>query len=47
MKQKTRDALNILEKVKGDDPELRQMIEEETLNAKISRLIYDRNSGRW
>ncbi len=41
MKQKTRDALNILDKVTGDDPELRQMIEEETLNAKISRLIYD------
>ncbi len=41
MKQKTRDALNILDKVTGDDPELRQMIEEETLNAKISRLICD------
>ena len=41
MKQKTRDVLDILDKVTGDDPELRQMIEEETLNARISRLIYD------
>ena len=41
MKQKTRDALDILDKVTGAEPELRQMIEDETLNAKISRLIYD------
>ncbi len=41
MKQKTRDTLDILNKVTGDDPELRQMIKEETLHTKISRLIYD------
>ena len=41
MAQKTKDALDILGKVTEDDPELRQMIEEETLNAEISRRIYD------
>lgn len=38
---KTKDALKILDQVTGNDPELRAMIEEETLNAKVARLIYD------
>ncbi|MBI2876734.1 MAG: XRE family transcriptional regulator [Candidatus Tectomicrobia bacterium] len=38
---KTRDALKILDSLVGDDPELRQMIAEETLNAQIAHMIYD------
>lgn len=37
---KTKDALKILERVTGDDTQLRERIEEETFNAHIARLIY-------
>ena len=36
---KTKDALEILERVTGDDAQLRKLIEEETFNAHIARLI--------
>lgn len=38
---KTDDALKIIDAMIGDDPELRQMIAEETLNAQIARMVYD------
>jgi len=38
--EKTRDALEILERVTGDDPQLQRMIEEATLNAQVAELIY-------
>lgn len=41
MGRKTRNALEILDQVTGDDPELRRMIEEETLNSRIAQMIYD------
>lgn len=41
MAKKTRDALEILERLTGDDPELREMIAEETVNAQVARMIYD------
>lgn len=34
------DALQVLEEVTGDAPELRNAIEDETLNARIAQLIY-------
>jgi ribosome-binding protein aMBF1 (putative translation factor) len=41
MAKKTRNALEILERLTGDDPELREMIAEETVNAQVARMIYD------
>ena len=38
---KTKDALKILDRVTGEDPQLREIIEEETLNAHVARLIYE------
>jgi ribosome-binding protein aMBF1 (putative translation factor) len=38
---KTKNALKILDGVTGDDPQLRELIEEETLNAHVARLIYE------
>lgn len=38
---KTQDALRILDRVTGDDPDLRELIEQETVNAQVARLIYD------
>ncbi len=38
---KTKDALKSLDGVTGDDTELRELIEEETLNAHVARLIYE------
>lgn len=37
---KTKDALKILDRVTGDDTQLRELIEEETFNAHVARLIY-------
>ena len=34
------DALEILDDLTGDDPELRKLIDEESLNARIAQLIY-------
>lgn len=40
-KRRIRDAVEILDRLVGDDVELRKRIEEETLNCKVARLIYD------
>jgi len=39
--RRTRDALEILDQVTGDDSGLRELIEEETLNARIAQMIHD------
>ena len=41
MAKKTRDAIKILDRLTGDDPELREMIAEEAVNAQVARMIYD------
>lgn len=38
---KTKNALQILDRITGDDPELRGLIEEETINAQVARMIYE------
>jgi ribosome-binding protein aMBF1 (putative translation factor) len=38
---KTRDALKIIDGITGDDPELRVMIEEESVYAQVARMIYE------
>lgn len=38
---KTKNALKILDRVTGNDPELRQLIDEATVNAHVAQLIYD------
>jgi ribosome-binding protein aMBF1 (putative translation factor) len=37
---KTKNALKIIDRITGDDPELKALIEEETLNAQVARMIY-------
>ncbi|HET6203821.1 MAG TPA: XRE family transcriptional regulator [Planctomycetota bacterium] len=44
-KRKTRNALEILRRDVGDDPEHRAMVEEETLNARVAREIHDRRTA--
>ena len=41
MAKKERDAARILDKLTGKDPELREMIAEEALNARVARMIYE------
>jgi ribosome-binding protein aMBF1 (putative translation factor) len=41
MVRKTRNANEILDRLTGDDPELREMIAEETVNLHVARMIYD------
>jgi ribosome-binding protein aMBF1 (putative translation factor) len=41
---KTKDALKIIDGITGDDPELREMIEEETIHAHVARMIYEARS---
>lgn len=41
MAKKTRDANEILDRLTGDDPELREMIAEEAVNVQVARMIYD------
>lgn len=41
MARKTHDANEILERLTGDDPELREMIAEETVNAQVARMVYE------
>ncbi len=41
MAKKTRSAIEILERLTGDDPELREMIAEEKVNAQVARMIYE------
>jgi len=38
---KTKNALKILDRITGDDLELRELIEEETINAQVARMIYE------
>jgi hypothetical protein len=37
---KTKDALKILDRITGNDEDLKRLIDEEELNAKVARLIY-------
>lgn len=41
MARKQRDATRILDRLTGDDARLRRMIAEETLNARVARMIHD------
>ena len=45
MMAKTKNALTILDHITGDDPELRELIEEETINARVAQMIYDARTG--
>lgn len=38
---KTSDAMKIIDRITGDDTELRDMIAEETVNVRVARLIYE------
>ncbi len=38
---KTRNALEIIDRITRDDTELRDMIAEETVNVRVARLIYE------
>ena len=38
---RTKDALKIIDRITGDDPELKELIAEETVNAEVARLIYE------
>ena len=37
----TKDALKILDRLTGDDRELRELIEQETVNAQVAHLVHD------
>lgn len=41
MPKKTKDAAEILDRLTGDDSELREMIAEEHFNAQMARMIYE------
>ena len=45
MAKKSRDAAEILDRLTGDDPELREMIAEEAVQAQIARMIYEARSA--
>ena len=38
---KTKDALDIIDRITGNDPELRGLIDEETINAHVARMVYE------
>ena len=38
---KTKDALKILDRITGKDEDLKRLIAEEELNAKVARMIYE------
>ena len=38
---KTRNAREIIDRITGDDAELRDMIAEETVNVRVARLIHE------
>ncbi|MHC4469974.1 MAG: helix-turn-helix transcriptional regulator [Planctomycetota bacterium] len=40
MADRTRDALEIIDKVIGDDDELRALVDEEVVNAEVAHLIH-------
>jgi ribosome-binding protein aMBF1 (putative translation factor) len=41
MAKKALDATEILDRLTGDDTELREMIAEEAVNAQVARMIYE------
>ncbi|HEX3556703.1 MAG TPA: helix-turn-helix transcriptional regulator [Thermoanaerobaculia bacterium] len=41
MAKTTRDASEILDRLTGDDPELREMIAEEAVHAQVARMVYE------
>jgi ribosome-binding protein aMBF1 (putative translation factor) len=41
MAKTTRDAIEILDRLTGDDPGLREMIAEEAAHAQVARMIYE------
>jgi len=41
MARKPNDAIEILDRLTGDDPELLEMIAEETVNNQVARIIYE------
>lgn len=38
---KTKDALKIIDRMVGQDKELRDLIEAETVNVRVARMLYD------
>ncbi len=40
-KHTTKNALEILARVTGDDDEIKELIAQETINSRIARIIYD------
>jgi len=38
---RTKNALKIIDRMTGDDLELRELIEEETIHAQVARMIYE------
>lgn len=38
---KIKDALKIIDQITGDDEELKRLIDEETVNAQVARMIYE------
>ena len=42
---KTRNAIEVLDHITGDDDELKEMIAEEALHAEVARLIYQARTG--
>ncbi len=38
---KTKDALKIIDRITGEDQELKRLIAEETVNAQVARMIYE------
>lgn len=38
---KTKDALKILDRMVGNDPQMKVLVAEATVNAEVSQLIYD------
>lgn len=43
--RKTSDALKTIDRITGEDTELRDMIAEETVNVRVARLIYEARTG--
>ncbi len=41
MAKLTRDATETLDRLTGDDPEMREMIAEEAVHAQVARMIYE------
>ena len=38
---RTKDAMKIIDRMIGDDEQLRRMVAEETVNASVAQIIYD------